>query len=97
VPDAVGPRDAAYLLQTVGVLAGPHAADVPAAAAAVRSAMRSWSTGRTFVNLHGTPGDDADRALAWPAETYERLRQVKRRYDPAGLLRFGHAVRPVAV
>jgi hypothetical protein len=95
VADAVGPRDAAYLLQMVGILAGPHAGDVPAAMSAVRSAMGSWSTGRTFVNLHGTPGDDADRARAWPRSTYDRLRRVKERYDPAGLLRFGHAVPPV--
>ena len=95
VDDAVGARDAAYLLQTVGILAGPHAADVPAATAAVRTAMEPWSTGRTFVNLHGTPGDDRDRARAWPAPTYERLRRVKHRYDPAELFRFGHAVSPL--
>jgi FAD/FMN-containing dehydrogenase len=94
VPDAVGARDAAFLLQTIGVLAGPHAADVPAGIAAVRSAMARWSTGGTFVNLHGTPGDDADRARAWPEATYQRLRRVKGRYDPAGLLRFGHAIAP---
>jgi FAD/FMN-containing dehydrogenase len=92
VEGAGGPRDAAYLLQTVGVLAGPHASEVPAAAAAVRSAMSPWSTGNTFVNFHGTPGDDADRARAWPAATYDRLRDVKRRYDPQDLLRGGHAV-----
>ena len=92
--DAVGARDAEYLLQTVGILAGPHAADVAPAMAAPRSAMAPWSTGHTYVNLHGTPGDEADRARAWPAETYDRLRQVKGRYDPAALLRFGHAVLP---
>ena len=92
--DAVGARDAEYLLQTVGILAGPHAADVAPATAAARSAMAPWSTGHTYVNLHGTPGDEADRARAWPADTYDRLRQVKGRYDPAALLRFGHAVLP---
>jgi FAD/FMN-containing dehydrogenase len=92
VEDAVGARDAAYLLQTVGILAGPHAPDVPAAMAAARAAMSPQSTRRTFVNLHGTPGDESDRALAWPAQTYERLLRVKRRYDPADLLRYGHAV-----
>ena len=92
--DAVGARDGEYLLQTVGILAGPHAADVVPATAAARAAMTPWSTGQTFVNLHGTPGDEADRARAWSSETYDRLRQVKRRYDPAGLLRFGHAVAP---
>jgi hypothetical protein len=92
--DAVGARDAAFLLQTVGILAGPHAPDVPGATAAVRSAMARWSTGHTFVNLHGTPGDETDRARAWPTGTYARLRQLKGRYDPADLLRIGHTVTP---
>ena len=64
--------------------------------AATHAAMEPWGTGRTFVNLHGTPGDERDRARAWPAATYERLCRVKHRYDPAGLLRFGHAVSPLA-
>jgi hypothetical protein len=96
VPDAVCARDAAFLLQTVGILAGPHAAQVPAATAAVQRALGPWSTGRTYVNLHGLPGDEADRARAWTPEVYDRLRRVKGRWDPAGLLRFGHAVAPRA-
>jgi FAD/FMN-containing dehydrogenase len=94
VADTLGVRDAGYLLQTVGVLAGPHAAQVPAATAAVRAAMAPWSADRTLVSLHGRPGDDADRARAWPPESYQRLRRVKGRYDPAGLLSVGHAVPP---
>jgi FAD/FMN-containing dehydrogenase len=92
VPDAVCTRDAAFLLQTVGVLAGPHAADVPAATAAVQRALAPYSTGRTAVNFHGTPGDAADRARAWTPEVYDRLRAVKQRHDPAGVLRSGHTV-----
>jgi FAD/FMN-containing dehydrogenase len=92
VPDAVCMRDAGFLAQTVGVLAGPRAADVPAATAAAQEALAPFATGRTTVNLHGTPGDDADRARAWTPEVYERLRRVKQRYDPAGRLRAGHTV-----
>jgi FAD/FMN-containing dehydrogenase len=95
VADAICARDAEYLLQTVGILAGPHAAGVPAATAAAQVAMAPWSTGRTMVNLHGSPGDAADRARCWTPETHERLRRVKGRYDPADLLRFGHAVAPL--
>jgi len=95
VEDAICARDAAYLLQTVGILAGPHAAAVPAAGAAAAAAMAPWSTGRTMVNLHGTPGDAADRARCWTPATHERLRRVKGRYDPIDLLRFGHAVTPL--
>jgi FAD/FMN-containing dehydrogenase len=85
-------RESAFVLQTVGVLAGPRAAEVPSATRAVQDAMAPFSGGRTAVNLHGTPGDAADRARAWSPEVYERLRAVKQAYDPANLLRFGHAV-----
>jgi FAD/FMN-containing dehydrogenase len=94
VEDAICARDAAFLLQTVGILAGPHAAAVPTATVAVQAAMAPYSTGRTMVNLHGTPGDAADRARAWSPTTYDRLCQAKRHYDPQNLLRFGHAVVP---
>ena len=92
--DATCGRDAQYLLQTVGIMAGPHAAEVPAATAAALAAMAPYSTGRTFINMHGRPGDAADRARPWTPEVHDRLRRAKRRYDPENLLRFGHAVEP---
>ena len=54
--------------------------------------MAPYSSGRTFVNLHGAPGDEADRARAWSDETYARLVRAKSIYDPHNLLRFQHAV-----
>jgi FAD/FMN-containing dehydrogenase len=94
VADAICARDAGFMLETIGILAGPAAAHVPAAQSAVGEAMAPWATGRTMVNLHGTPGDQADRARAWTPETYQRLRRAKGHYDPANLLRFGHAIQP---
>ncbi|MBN0046569.1 FAD-binding oxidoreductase [Streptomyces actuosus] len=95
--DAVGARDAAYLLESVGVPAGPEAAAaVESATASLYAAMAPYGTGRTMPNLHGTPGDASDRARAWTPAAYDRLRRVKRTYDPAGLLRYGHTVAPSA-
>jgi FAD/FMN-containing dehydrogenase len=93
--DAICARDARFLLQTVGVPAGPRAAEVTGAVAAVLTAMAPHSTGRTLLNLHGRPGDDADRARPWTPEVHDRLRRAKGRYDPANLLRSGHAVAPL--
>jgi len=90
--DAVCARDGAFLLQTVGVLAGPHAQQVPVATATAQAAIAPYSTGRTMVNLHGTPGDPADRARAWTPPVYARLRDLKQRHDPTNMLRFGHAL-----
>jgi hypothetical protein len=94
VEDAICARDASFLVETVGILAGPHAEAIPAATAGLHAAMAPYSTGRTMVNLHGTPGDEADRARAWTPEVYTRLRRAKASYDPANLIRFGHTVTP---
>ncbi|MFI5555702.1 FAD-binding oxidoreductase [Streptomyces sp. NPDC051738] len=95
-PDAICARDATYLLETVGVLTAPPAAEaIEQATAALHTAMAPYGTGLTMVNIHGTPGDDSDRARAWSPEVYDRLRKDKSTYDPTDLLRFGHTVTPV--
>jgi hypothetical protein len=97
VEDAVCARDARYLMDEVGILAAPPAAEaVEQATTALISAMAPYGTGRTMVNIHGTPGDDSDRARAWTPEVHDRLRHDKATYDPANLLRYGHTVAPVA-
>ncbi|MEU8752187.1 FAD-binding oxidoreductase [Streptomyces chartreusis] len=91
--DAICARDADYFLETVGVLAAPPAAEaIEAATAALHTAMAPYGTGHTMVNIHGAPGDEADRARAWSAEVYARLCKDKSTYDPANLLSFGHTV-----
>jgi FAD/FMN-containing dehydrogenase len=93
VEDAICSRDANYILETVGVLAAPPAAEaIEAATASLHTAMAPYGTGRTMVNIHGTPGDERDRARAWTPEVYDRLRHDKTTYDPQNLLCFGHTV-----
>ncbi|MET9395107.1 FAD-binding oxidoreductase [Streptomyces sp. NPDC006624] len=95
VEDAVCARDARYFLESVGIIPAPPAAEaVEQATRRLHSAMAPYGTGRTMVNIHGTPGDDQDRARAWTPEVYDRLRHDKATYDPSNLLRFGHAVTP---
>lgn len=91
--DAICARNAAYLLEAVGVLAGPEAAAaVETATTALYEAMSPYATGCTMPNLHGRPGDAKDRARAWTPEIYDRLRRTKETYDPQNLLRYGHTV-----
>ncbi|MER5212355.1 FAD-binding oxidoreductase [Streptomyces sp. NPDC002838] len=95
--DAICARDATYFLEAVGVLeAAPAAEAIERATRALHAAMTPYSTGRTFVNVHGTPGDEEDRARAWTPEVYAHLRHAKSTYDPSNLLRFGHTVAPAA-
>ncbi|MFB6720432.1 FAD-binding oxidoreductase [Kribbella sp. NPDC056345] len=43
-----------------------------------------------------TSATDADVAAVYPAQTYQRLAEVKRAYDPGNLFRGNHNVRPVS-
>lgn len=90
--DAVSGRDAAFLLFLLGFKTPPMAAVTTEAIRSVLAAMEPYSTGYTLVNFHGEPGDEADRARAWPPAVYERMRAAKSSYDPGNLLRFGHAI-----
>lgn len=90
--NAVGGRDAAYSLFTIGLLTPETAEAAPAALDALIAAAAPWSTGQTLVNLHGPLGDEADRARAWDPPTYRRLADLSHRLDPAGLLRHGHVI-----
>jgi hypothetical protein len=93
VADAVCARDAGYMLDAVGVIPAPPAAEaVERATSALAATMAPYGTGHTMVNIHGTPGNEQDRARAWTPEVYERLRHDKATYDPTNLLRFGHTV-----
>ncbi len=77
----------------VAVLAAPQAAEtVERAVRALCATMTPYGTGCTMVNIHGAPGNAADRARAWTPEVYARLCRAKHTYDPADLLRFGHTV-----
>ncbi|MGH7921904.1 MAG: FAD-binding oxidoreductase [Candidatus Dormibacteraceae bacterium] len=91
-PSAVGGRDAAFALIVIGALAPPITSQVPPDVDRVIASVAPWSTGQTLLNLHGAPGDEADRSRAWDPATYERLRDLVRRVDPAGLFCFGHAI-----
>lgn len=95
IPNAVDHRDAAFVLEAIGVLMGPVAEIAPAATDALAASFAQFSTqpgGATLVNFHGHPGDDADRARCWKTPTYARLCELKARYDPKNLLRYGHAI-----
>lgn len=90
--DAVSGRDAGFSLLAVGLMEPPVAAVVPGYLRALMQAMQLFATGYTMVNFHGTPGDALDRARAWSAETFERLRSAKQSYDPANMFRYGHGI-----
>jgi FAD/FMN-containing dehydrogenase len=56
-------------------------------------AMRPYSTGRIYVNFLGEEGQDRVRAAYGDAK-YERLRVLKRKYDPTNFFRVNQNIRP---
>jgi hypothetical protein len=94
---AVGNRDASVVLNITASWeqAGDDAANVAWARAAWRD-LRPFSTGGTYVNfLTEEEGDERVRA-AYGAN-YDRLVEVKTRWDPTNLFRVNKNVVPAAV
>jgi FAD/FMN-containing dehydrogenase len=81
---AVGGRGAAFTFGLVG--ANPALFEkMPAAHARIVEEVRPWTAAETNINFMVRPSSPAQLATAWPAETFARLAEVRRRYDPDGV------------
>jgi FAD/FMN-containing dehydrogenase len=95
VPDdgtAFGDRRAAFCFNIVGVWDEP-AADAPNRqwARSFSAAMEPFGTGGVYVNFTADP--DLVQA-AYSGAKYERLRALKRQYDPSNLFRLNQNIAP---
>lgn len=85
-------RDRAVMASVVAVT--PDSGVVPAAEAWVEQARGSLGlVGPGYVNFMSSATPD-DVAAAYPGEVLERLRRVKRTYDPDNVFRINHNVTP---
>jgi hypothetical protein len=87
---AAGSIDEPYLLLFGGILAVPElAGPIAVAIEGVQAKLAPWISGRTLLNFaSGEPMEDV-----FPAEVRDRLRVVKRRVDPHGIIRGNHPIR----
>src|SRR4051794_22798381 len=91
---AFGDRSAPFLLNIIGsTFTADGYDDAVAWAQSLHSAMDPALTGGTYVNFISAEGPDRVRD-AYGADTYERLRALKREYDPTNLFRLNQNVRP---
>ncbi|NGO67542.1 TIGR03086 family metal-binding protein [Streptomyces boncukensis] len=86
-PDAVGHRDAAYLLSVLSPLDGTDSGTVRALHGRALDAVRGHTLGRRLNFLYGPQDEATVRACYEPADL-ERLHALKEAYDPVDLFRF---------
>jgi len=92
---AVGNRDARYAIGAKAMWApdDPTGARLPSWVRAAHERLRPFSTGRTYVNFHGHD-EGGDRVRATYGANYDRLVELKRRYDPDNLFRSNRNIAP---
>jgi hypothetical protein len=95
-PGALATLDHAFLTLGVGMLIDPGMAHViKGQLDIVAHALAPWDSGVQYANL-----TDAriDARTCYPSETFDRLQEIKRRYDPDDLFRANHPIpTPAAV
>jgi hypothetical protein len=88
-------RDATYALNAVSTWTDPAQDD-----ANIRWSRQLWeavqpfSPGSVYVNFLGVGDEGEDRIKAAYGPNYERLTQIKARYDPSNLFRLNQNIRP---
>jgi FAD/FMN-containing dehydrogenase len=87
---AVGGRSAAGTLTLVGV-PNPELfeAVIPTASAAYFGALAPWISAENNVNFASAFTSREEYETAWPAATFARLAEVRKKYDPNGLFVYG--------
>jgi FAD/FMN-containing dehydrogenase len=91
-PDAgaLARLDHAFLTLAVGMVVNPEmGAAVNRQMDAVTKALERWDAGVKFANFVDVP---VDSRMCYPPETFDRLQQVKVRYDPDDLFRANHPI-----
>ena len=92
----IGSRDSQFIMNGVGATPTPEVAQlVQAHLAYVAEAMGPYQTGATYVNFLQLDGASADKVrAAYSPEDWERLVELKDRYDPENLFRFNRNIPP---
>ena len=94
---AFGDRSFRWMLSVDAVWSKPeHDAVNLSWARGFWSDMQRWSNGRGYLNFAGLPEDGDGLARGTYGPNYQRLAQIKSRYDPTNLFRFNQNIKPAA-
>ena len=87
---ALAALDHAFLTLGVGMLINPGMAPaIKGQLDIVADALEPWDAGVKYANFIDVP---IDVRTCYPPETFDRLQEVKRRYDPDDLFRANHPI-----
>ncbi|SDL38649.1 FAD-binding oxidoreductase [Nonomuraea jiangxiensis] len=94
VGNAVGNRDARFLLNVISRLERAEITEVRPAHKRMFEAVAPWSTGGRLLNFMN--GEDAAQQVrsAYDPEDYRRLTEIKAVYDPGNTFRLNHNIPP---
>ncbi len=93
---AYGSRDAELLLEVVSIAPTPEIAGAARShIAAMMAALGPAQSGKVYMNF--MEGQEAHERIAdgFSPESFQRLRQLKRAWDPGNRLRYGFAITPL--
>jgi len=89
----VGGRQNPFTFNAIGVPdPGLFATVLPAAFARLRAAIAPWVASTTTINWLSEPEDVEQFRSAWSPADLARLAEIRRRYDPAGILPYAPPV-----
>jgi hypothetical protein len=94
VDNAVGNRDARYLLNVVSRLERDDNTQIQRAHTRLFEAIAPWSTGGRFLNFMNGQNAATQVRSAYCAADYQRLTDLKAVYDPANTFRLNHNIPP---
>jgi hypothetical protein len=87
-------RKSRIMVNVAAIYAAPEEAPVHEARVSDLAAALLQSDTGAYVNFLGEEGEERVRA-AYPGATWDRLRAIKRRYDPTNLFRLNQNIPPV--
>jgi FAD/FMN-containing dehydrogenase len=90
---AVGGRGGAFSIGVVGVDPRQFTTELPEAAERLTVSVQPWLSAENNVNLMGLPATAERLAACWPADTFRRLAEVRRAYDPDGVFAVPESLR----
>ncbi|HXH23249.1 MAG TPA: FAD-binding oxidoreductase [Dehalococcoidia bacterium] len=96
-PDATayGQRDATTNMAVISAWTDPAESDKNIAwAREVMKVAEPYKTGGTYMNYFGVDDQGEERVRQALGANYDRLREVKRRYDPTNMFRFNQNIAP---